>query len=222
MIELREVSKSFGKKEKIKVLDQVSVCLEQGRTIGIMGPSGSGKTTLARIALMLESADTGGVYLQGKKVDRRDRKQMKQFRRTVQYISQHPESFFDPNWTLEKSIMEAAALCSHRKEGEKKLEALLELVKLNYAVLTRFPHQVSGGEIQRAALCRALILEPKVLILDESTSMLDVSVQAQILHVLKEIQERQSLAYLFISHDKPAVFWFSDEVKELRNGKLHG
>ena len=114
MIELREVSKSFGKKEKIKVLDQVSVCLEQGRTIGIMGPSGSGKTTLARIALMLESADTGGVYLQGKKVDRRDRKQMKQFRRTVQYISQHPESFFDPNWTLEKSIMETAALSSHR------------------------------------------------------------------------------------------------------------
>lgn len=94
-------------------------------------------------------------------------------------------------------------------------------MKLNRAVLDRYPHQVSGGEIQRAALCRALLLKPEALILDEATSMLDVSVQAQILNILKEIQQKEGLAYLLISHDKEVVSWFTEDIVELKGGRLY-
>lgn len=220
MLELRDVSKVFPGKQKVEVLSHVSIRLEKGRTLGLMGPSGSGKSTLARILLMLETADSGEILYHGEAVNRKNREQMRRFRRNVQYISQHPESFLDPGWKIGKSVMEAAR--TYRlKQAEQELKVLLEQMKLNEAVLDRYPHQVSGGEIQRAALCRALLLKPEVLVLDEATSMLDVSVQAQILNILKEIQKKEEIAYLLISHDREVVSWFTDDSKVLKGGILY-
>lgn len=225
MLELRNVCKSYpGKKtgDRTEVLHHIDLALEPGKTLGLMGASGSGKSTIARILLMLEPADSGEVYFHGKRVDRKKKALMKQFCGSVQYISQHPESFLDPNWRIGKSVMEAAKVHGKQEKATQELDALLEQVKLSRAVLDRYPHQVSGGEIQRAALCRALILEPEALILDEATSMLDVSVQAQILNILKGIQQKKSMAYLLISHDKEVVSWFTDHIMELKAGRLLG
>lgn len=221
MLEMRDVCKSYPGKNRVEVLEHVSLALKAGRTLGLMGQSGSGKSTIARILLMQEPMDAGAVYFHGEKVEKKNRERMKSFRKRVQYISQHPESFLDPNWKIGKSVLEGAAVYGEKKQVQERLETLLEQVKLSRAVLDRYPHQVSGGEIQRAVLCRALLLNPEVLILDEATSMLDVSVQAQILNILKEIQEKEKLSYLLISHDREVVSWFTDDIVELRGGRLY-
>lgn len=221
MLEMRDVCKSYPGKNRVEVLEHVSLELKAGRTLGLMGQSGSGKSTIARILLMQEPMDAGAVYFHGEKVEKKNRNRMKSFRKRVQYISQHPESFLDPNWKIGKSVLEGAAVYGEKKQAQERLETLLEQVKLSRAVFDRYPHQVSGGEIQRAVLCRALLLNPEVLILDEATSMLDVSVQAQILNILKEIQEKEKLSYLLISHDREVVSWFTDDIVELRGGRLY-
>ncbi|PXV91792.1 peptide/nickel transport system ATP-binding protein [Lachnotalea glycerini] len=220
MIEMKNVSKKWQKNET-QVLNDVSLKIHEGDSIGLMGSSGSGKSTLARILLLLEPFNEGEIYYRGVRLDIKNKRQIKQYRREVQYISQHPESFFDPNWTLGKSVMEAVAIHHlNRTDTKEKIQKLIHALKLNEAILNRYPYQVSGGEIQRAALCRALLLEPKVLILDEATSMLDISVQAQILNILKQIQKKRNLTFLFISHDTEVAFWFANQVLQLEKGKL--
>ncbi|MDO4453510.1 MAG: ATP-binding cassette domain-containing protein [Eubacteriales bacterium] len=221
MLEARKVSKTFKGKTNICVLDEIDFSLEEFQTTALMGASGSGKSTLARILLGIEKKDAGQILWNEKEVNWKNRKESLKFRRNVQYISQHPESFFDPFWTLGKSVREACRI-HHISDAwyEKKIPELLEQVKINSAVLERYPYQVSGGEIQRVSLCRALLLEPKVLIMDEATSMLDVSVQAQILHLLKDIKKQHGLTYLFISHDETVVKWFSDKIFYLDGGKI--
>ncbi len=219
MLEMKNISKSW--KGNGEVLKDVSLSIQKGHSLGLVGPSGCGKSTLARILLCLEQADSGEIHYEGCKLNSGNKRQMKQYRRKVQYISQHPESFFDPNWKLGKSIREASFIHGlNTPELNEKIGSLLLGVHLNESVLERYPYQVSGGEIQRAALCRALLLEPEVLVLDEATSMLDISVQAQILNILKEIQKVRSLSFLFISHDAEVVTWFSKEILELKEGML--
>lgn len=221
MIEMKHISKQWKTGSREHVLEDVSLKIGEGETVGLMGSSGCGKSTLARILLCLESYDGGFIRYRGNVLNKRDRKQMRQYRREVQYISQHPESFFDPNWKLGQSLKEAAFI--HRLKGlelEERMSGLMASVHLNEAVLDRYPYQVSGGEIQRAALCRAFLPDPGLLVLDEATSMLDISVQAQILHILKELQQTKKLSYLFISHDEEAVKWFSHKIVELNCGHL--
>lgn len=221
MLELKGVTKRFGKKHPVCVLNQVDFSLEEGKITALMGQSGSGKSTLARILLFLESCDEGEILYDSMPVDPKNRKEMLQFRRKVQYISQRPESFFDPMYKLRTSVLETVRVHGlPGKKMEEKLKELLELVKINEAILDRYPYQVSGGEIQRVALCRALLLEPEILILDEATSMLDVSVQAQILNLLKELKEELKLTYLFIAHDLEVVCWFADQGFILEKGKV--
>ncbi len=222
MLEMAHIYKTYGKKGAKKlVLKDVGLKLMQGKTLGIMGKSGSGKSTIARILLMLEPADSGKILYNGKEVVPKDRKSRKLFRREVQYISQHPESFFDPSWKLGKSILEVSKIHRLKEDPQKKLMEYLKQVKLNASVLERYPYQVSGGEIQRLAFCRAMLLDPKVLILDEVTSMLDVSVQAQIMMILKQLQAKTGMAYLMVSHDYEVLHWFTDQIKELKEGRLH-
>lgn len=221
MVEMRNIIKTWPKNRKKPVLSNVSLSLKEGRVLGLMGTSGCGKTTLARILLFLEASDSGEILYDGQRINPKDKRRMKQYRKDVQYISQNPESFFDPAWKLGKSVIESAKI--HHMEDSRiknKIQELLAMVKLNDAVLDRYPYQVSGGEIQRAALVRALLLDPRILILDEATSMLDVSVQAQILNILKRIQREQDIACLFISHDHEAVSWFADDKLILKEGKV--
>ena len=181
-----------------------------------MGPSGCGKSTLCRILLRLIDTDEGRVLFEGRDITHARGKELLSFRRKVQLISQRPESFFDPRLRLGKSILEPLGFFGiSKEEGREHLQALLGEVKLTDELLTRYPHQVSGGEIQRLSLCRALLLNPRVLVLDEPTSMLDVSVQAQILSILRQFREKYGLSYLFITHDSETANFMCDRIQVL-------
>lgn len=221
MLEMKNVSKAFPGKPPKQVLNDVSFCLEPYRTTALMGQSGSGKTTLARILLALEAPDTGGIWWNDREVQRHSRQEMLHFRRKVQYIAQHPEGVFDPFWTLKHSVYETGKIHHLPKSQiDTRLPELLEQVKITPATLERYPYQVSGGEIQRINLCRVLLLEPEVIVLDEATSMLDMSVQAQILNLLKEMKAAHNLTYLLISHEQAVVDWMSDFVYTIEDGCL--
>lgn len=222
MLKAENIFKSFVDRSNGKtfeLLHDVSLEIKAGEAVALMGGSGSGKSTLARILLRLLPCDSGKIYFQEQEISNVAGKDLKNFRRNVQFISQRPESFLDPRQTLGSSLREAFTVFNLSYD-EDKIKAMLDLVKLNAELLQRYPHQVSGGEIQRICLVRALLLEPKLLILDEPTSMLDISVQAQILHLLRDIREEKQLAYLFITHDKQLAKWLCDRVLHIEQGQL--
>ena len=184
-----------------------------------MGKSGSGKSTLAKILLKLIACDDGVIKFNGIDITNLKNKDLKFYRKKMQFISQRPENFFDPMMSLRKTLLEPLKI-HNINYNENVLQEYLEKVKLNEMILNRYPYQLSGGEIQRLSIVRALLLNPEIIILDEATSMLDISVQAQILHLLKELQIEKSLTYLFISHDKNIINWFSDRVLIMKDGKI--
>lgn len=222
MLKAENISKSFidrSSGKTFELLHDVSLEIKAGEAVALMGGSGSGKSTLARILLRLLPCDCGKIYFQGRDITQATAIDLSIFRRNVQFISQRPESFLDPRQTLGCSLQEAFTVFNLPYD-EEKIKEMLDLVKLNAELLQRYPHQVSGGEIQRICLVRALLLEPKLLILDEPTSMLDISVQAQILHLLRDIRQEKQLAYLFITHDKQLAKWLCDRVLHIDQGQL--
>ena len=223
MLRAENIRKSFidhSTGKSFELLRDVSLHIAPGEAVALMGGSGSGKSTLARILLRLLPCDSGEIYFHDTGITKASGKELHSFRRAVQFISQRPESFLDPGKSLGYSLREGLEIFSLPCDADRILE-LLDLVKLNAELLTRYPHQVSGGEIQRLCLVRALLLEPELLILDEPTSMLDISVQAQILHLLKDIRRQRQLAYLLISHDRLISEWLCDRVIYLDKGRLH-
>ena len=221
ILEGKEITKtfhdSFGGRPH-RPLTKVDISIGRKETLGLMGPSGCGKSTLARILLLLVKPDEGRVLFEGREMTGKRGKDLGEFRKKVQLISQRPESFFDPRMRLGESILEPLSFYGRkgkREEDEEHLHQLLEQVKLTEELLTRYPHQVSGGEIQRLSLCRALLLEPEILVLDEPTSMLDISVQAQILQILKDLKEKHGLSYLFITHDKETAAFLCDRIQKM-------
>ena len=222
MLKAENISKSFidrSSGKSFRLLQDVSLEIAPGEAVALMGGSGSGKSTLARLLLRLLPCDAGKIYFRGTEITELSGKELAGFRRSVQFISQRPESFLDPRKTLSYSLREALEVFSLPYAEEQALE-MLDLVKLNAKLLERYPHQVSGGEIQRICLVRALLLEPELLILDEPTSMLDISVQAQILHLLKDIRAQKQIAYLFISHDRLISEWLCDRVVRIEQGLI--
>ena len=222
MLKAENISKSFidrSSGKSFRLLQDVSLGIAPGEAVALMGGSGSGKSTLARLLLRLLPCDAGKIYFRGTEITELSGKELAGFRRSVQFISQRPESFLDPRKTLSYSLREALEVFSLPYAEEQALE-MLDLVKLNAKLLERYPHQVSGGEIQRICLVRALLLEPELLILDEPTSMLDISVQAQILHLLKDIRTQKQIAYLFISHDRLISEWLCDRVVRIEQGLI--
>ena len=222
MLKAENISKSFidrSSGKSFRLLQEVSLEIAPGEAVALMGGSGSGKSTLARLLLRLLPCDAGKIYFRGTEITELSGKELAGFRRSVQFISQRPESFLDPRKTLSYSLREALEVFSLPYAEEQALE-MLDLVKLNAKLLERYPHQVSGGEIQRICLVRALLLEPELLILDEPTSMLDISVQAQILHLLKDIRTQKQIAYLFISHDRLISEWLCDRVVRIEQGLI--
>ena len=222
MLKAENISKSFIDRSSGKsfmLLQDVSLEIAPGEAVALMGGSGSGKSTLARLLLRLLPCDAGKIYFRGTDITKLSGEELAGFRRAVQFISQRPESFLDPRKTLGYSLREALEVFSLPYAEEQALE-MLDLVKLNAKLLERYPHQVSGGEIQRICLVRALLLEPELLILDEPTSMLDISVQAQILHLLKDIRTQKQIAYLFISHDRLISEWLCDRVVRIEQGLI--
>ncbi len=222
MLIAENICKSFTDRasgRRFEVLQDVSLRIAPGEAVALMGGSGSGKSTLARILLRLLPPDSGRLYFDGADITQAAGKKLHSFRRAVQFISQRPEGFLDPRQTLGASIREAFSVFSLPCD-EQRIAQMLELVKLNTTLLARYPHQVSGGEIQRICIARALLLQPRLLLLDEPTSMLDVSVQAQILHLLRDIRREHKLSYLFITHDRQLAQWLCDRTLYIEQGRV--
>jgi microcin C transport system ATP-binding protein len=206
----------------IKAVDGIDLAVKEGQTLGVVGESGSGKTTLGLDILRLVSSDGPIVYL-GDRIDGYDSKRMRPLRRHMQIVFQDPYGSLSPRLSVGQIIEEGLAIQApglSRDERDARVARALKEVGLDPAFSDRYPHEFSGGQRQRIAIARALVLEPKFLILDEPTSALDVSVQAQIVDLLRELQRRHKLAYLFISHDLKVVRALANSIIVLRHGKV--
>ena len=214
----------FGKPiHFLKAVDKVSLKVRKGRTLGLVGESGCGKTTLGRTVLRLIEPTSGDVIYKGKNLPRLNKREMRTLRRDMQIIFQDPYASLNPRMTIGSAIMEPMTihkLFSKKEERIQRAKKLLLKVGLDDSVMNRYPHEFSGGQRQRICIARALAVEPEFIICDESVSALDVSVQAQILNLLLDLQEELGLTYIFISHDLAVVKFISDEVAVMNNGKI--
>jgi microcin C transport system ATP-binding protein len=206
----------------IKAVDGIDLAVKEGQTLGVVGESGSGKTTLGLALLRLISSEGPIVYL-GNRIDGYDSKRMRPLRRDMQIVFQDPYGSLSPRLSVGQIIEEGLVIQNPsltRAERDERVARVLKEVGLDPRWRDRYPHEFSGGQRQRIAIARALVLEPKFLILDEPTSALDVSVQAQIVDLLRELQRRHKLAYLFISHDLKVVRALANSIIVLRHGKV--
>ena len=229
MIELNGLKKYFSiskgllKKDttKVKAVDDITLTINQGEIVGLVGESGSGKTTLARVILNLTRKTDGNIVINGVDLDKAGRADIKQIRKDVAVVFQDPASNLNPRQTVESSIMRPMIIHGVPKaEAKQKAKEVLEMVKMDQRYLDSYPHQLSGGQLQRIAIARALALNPKVMILDEPTSALDISVQAQILNLLLDLQEEMGLTYLVITHDLNVIKYISDRITVMYLGRL--
>jgi peptide/nickel transport system ATP-binding protein len=206
----------------IKAVDGVSVGVSEGETLGIVGESGSGKTTLAKMFLLLERPTEGSLRFYGKEISAFGRDDLARYRRSVQAVFQDPYSSLNPRMRIQHIVAEPLPRkndVSGISAGERVREAL-ELVGLKRGSAGLYPHEFSGGQRQRIAIARALATYPKLIVLDEPVSALDVSIRAQILNLLKDLQERLGLAYVMISHDLAAARYLSTSLAVMYAGKL--
>jgi peptide/nickel transport system ATP-binding protein len=207
----------------VKAVDGVSLTIAAGRTLGLVGESGCGKTTVGKSILRLIEPTAGKVVFDGEDWATLSRTQLRARRRHAQIIFQDPYSSLNPRMRVAETIeegMSALGMGADRDELQKRIDALLTEVGLQPEAKYRYPHEFSGGQRQRIAIARALAVEPRLIICDEPTSALDVSVQAQILNLLKELQARKGLAYLFITHSMSVIEFLADEVAVMYLGRI--
>ncbi len=207
---------------RVRAVDHVSLAVHAGETLGLVGESGSGKSTLGRLALRLIEPTSGRITLEGTDITDLDGSELRLVRRNIQMVFQDPYSSLDPHATIADSVGEPlhTHLGMRGKERDDRVTELLERVRLSRRYLDRYPHEFSGGQLQRIALARALALNPKVIVADEPVSSLDVSTQAQVLELLMELQSELGLTYLFISHDLSVVDRISERVAVMYLGRI--
>ncbi len=203
------------------VLDQIQLTIKEGKCLGIVGRSGCGKSTLARVIARMIPADDGRILLMGRDITKAYGKDLREVYRKMQMIFQQPEESFDPRRTLGWSIGEALRNQGKtRQQAEQTAGELMEELGLPKEYVRRYPHEVSGGECQRAAIARALIVSPKLLICDEVTSALDVTVQAQVIELLGKQCRKKDIACLFITHDLMLLSGFADRIAVMQEGRI--
>jgi ABC-type glutathione transport system ATPase component len=211
----------FGRVREVAAAQDVTLTLRKGRTLGIVGESGSGKSTVARCIVRLIDPTSGGVRLAGREISNLSRRLLQPHRKRIQIIFQDPYRSLNPRITVGETIAEGPInFGMPHADALAKARELLELVDLPIDAISRYPHQFSGGQRQRIAIARALALDPDVLVADEAVSALDVSVQAQVLELLDEIQTRLGIALLFITHDLRVAAQICDDVAVMQHGRI--
>ena len=219
----RDFTSGVFRTHTVHAVDHVTFALEKGKTFGLVGNSGCGKTTLSRMITRVLRPTAGRILFEGADISGLPGGRARAYHRRVQMIFQNPEASLDPTMRVRDSLLEALTIHqigSGREERMEKVRSALAQVGLPGCLLSRYPHQISGGEGQRLVICRALLLEPEVLLLDEPTSMLDVSVQASVMNLLKELQQRLGLTYLYITHDIELLGWISHTIGVMQKGRL--
>ena len=219
------LKKSFrmGPKNSVLAVDDVSLEIYKGETLALVGESGCGKSTLARLLMGMIKADEGSVTFDDREISKLSEKAMRPYRREMQMVFQDPASSLDPRMKIRDIIAEpllAWHVYDSRKAMDERILELVDMVDLKEDCLDRYPHQFSGGQRQRIGIARAIALNPKLLVCDESVSALDVCVQAQILNLLKSLKKQMGLTCLFISHDLAVVSFIADRVCVMKNGRI--
>lgn len=229
LVEVKELKKYFPLKKRrlfeqrryVHAVDGVYLRLREGETLGLVGESGCGKSTLGRVVLRLLEPDSGEILFRGQNICELNAKQLREFRKEAQIIFQDPYASLNPRMRIREIVEEPLVIHNIPLEKRKKsVDEILEVVGLNPEHKERFPHEFSGGQRQRISIARALALKPRIIICDEPVSALDVSIQAQILNLLKRLQQEFSLTYLFISHDLSVIRYICDRVAVMYLGKI--
>lgn len=213
----------FGPNTEKSVLRDVSLTLQENHVLGLVGESGCGKSTLCKVLLGIEKPTAGTVLANGKDVPHLSKSEFKKLRRVMQVVYQDPYSSLDPRMTVRQLLSEPLDIHNLKKDRAERqafLAELLAAVGLSESQLDRYPHEFSGGQRQRICIARALALSPKILVADEPVSALDVSVQAQILNLLKEIKQKRNLSMLFVTHDFAVARFLCDDIAVMYQGRL--
>lgn len=222
LLQVKEIYKSYSKigsfknKDKLNVLQGISFSIEKGQCMGLIGESGSGKSTLSRLILGLEKPNSGNILIEEQPVN----KWIKENQGKMSVVFQDYTSSTNPRFTVKEIIAEPMTAFGKRDKIEEDLEDLLVTVGLSKDLMDRYPHELSGGQLQRVCIARAISTKPKFIVLDEAISSLDVSIQAQVIKLLKKLKEDLDITYLFIAHDLQAVANLCDQVLFLYKGKI--
>ena len=230
LIEVKDLKKYFpvknkfltGDKKFVKAVDGVSFEIKKGETFGLVGESGCGKSTLGRSITRLYDITEGDIVFEGTNIARFNRKEMKSFYNKMQTIFQDPYSSLNPSMNVKELIEEPLTLHTNLNKEERleKIESLLEMVGLNKSDMEKFPYEFSGGQCQRIGIARAISTEPDFILCDEPISALDVSIQAQVVNMLEDLQKKMGLTYLFVAHDLSMVRHISDRIGVMYLGKI--
>ena len=223
LLEIKHLKKYFQtKRGMVHAVDDVSMVLRAGQTMGVVGESGCGKSTLGRTLVHLEDSTDGHIYMNGQDVTELRGRRLRDFRSHAQIIFQDPYSSLNPRYTVEDTIKEPLRLSRRysRAEMDRKTTELMDLVGIAQRLRMSYPHEMDGGRRQRVGIARALALDPEFIVCDEPVSALDVSIQAQILNLLQDLQQEKGLAYMFITHDLSVVRHISNDISVMYLGQL--
>jgi ABC-type oligopeptide transport system ATPase subunit len=228
LITLNEITKQYrafegmfkGSATIINAVDKISLSIKEGVSLGVVGESGSGKTTLAKIISNIINPDSGNVLYKDKDLLSLDKAEYKTYRKNIQVVFQDPYLSLNPKLTIFSAMKDALKANGYKGDLRQRCSDYLEMVGLDSNYLDRFPHEFSGGQRQRLSIARALLLEPEIIIADEPVSSLDVSVQAQILNLMKKLKLENGVTFILISHDLAVVSFLCDEVLVMNHGEM--
>ncbi|WDV46289.1 ATP-binding cassette domain-containing protein [Clostridiaceae bacterium M8S5] len=224
LVEIKNLKKYFKTpKGMLHAVDDITLDISEGKTLGVVGESGCGKSTTGRLAVNLLTPTSGEILFNGKNLSKINKNEMKEIRKEMQMIFQDPFASLNPRKTVSETIAEPLRIhkiCNNKSELNNRVKELMDTVGLSQRLINTYPHELDGGRRQRVGIARAIALEPSFIVCDEPVSALDVSIQAQVLNLLNQLQKEKNLTYMFITHDLSVVRFFSDDIAVMYLGQL--